>query len=126
MDRFINEEKQNKIAPLSPSKGSDILDQLSLFVFFGINKRYSPLWWFQGQEKKNYIPKGENNHKKHENLFAKILTLLFDFLTNCSALLISSNVTPCVERRVSRTRLAWAFRCVSLSSSLVGGTNDLK
>lgn len=50
---------------------------------------------------------------------------LFFFLTNCSALLISSSVTPWVERRVSRTRFAWAFRWVSLSSSLVGGTNDL-
>ena len=50
----------------------------------------------------------------------------FFFLTSCSALLISSSVTPWVERRVSRTRLAWALRCVSLSSSRVGGTNDLQ
>lgn len=50
----------------------------------------------------------------------------FFFLTSCSALLISSSVTPWVERRVSRTRLACAFRCVSLSSSRVGGTKDLK
>uniref|UniRef100_A0A1Y1JU53 Uncharacterized protein n=1 Tax=Photinus pyralis TaxID=7054 RepID=A0A1Y1JU53_PHOPY len=48
----------------------------------------------------------------------------FFFLTSCSADLISSSVTPCVDRRVSRTRLACAFRCVSLSSSLTGGTND--
>lgn len=47
------------------------------------------------------------------------------FLTSCSALLISSRVTPCVERLVSRTRFACALRCVSLSSSRTGGTNDL-
>lgn len=66
----------------------------------------------------------------------KLLTLLlllllllfmveFFFFTNSSALLISSKVTPCVERLVSRTRLAWALRCVSLSSSRTGGTKDL-
>lgn len=68
----------------------------------------------------------------------KILTLLlllllllllfiveFFFFTSSSALLISSRVTPCVERLVSRTRLACALRCVSLSSSRTGGTKDL-
>lgn len=54
------------------------------------------------------------------------LLVEFFFFTSCSALLISSRVTPCVERRVSRTRLACAFRCVSLSSSRVGGTKDLR
>ena len=48
------------------------------------------------------------------------------FLTSCSALLRSSRVTPWVERRVSRTRLACALRWVSLSSSRTGGTNDLQ
>ena len=48
------------------------------------------------------------------------------FLASCSADLTSSSVTPCVERLVSRTRFAWAFRCVSDSSSRTGGTNDLK
>lgn len=48
------------------------------------------------------------------------------FFTNCSALLISSNVTPWVERRVSLTLFACAFLCVSLSSSRTGGTNDLQ
>lgn len=47
------------------------------------------------------------------------------FLASCSAVLTSSSVTPCVERLVSRTRLACAFRCVSDSSSRTGGTNDL-
>lgn len=47
------------------------------------------------------------------------------FFTSCSADLISSSVTPCVDRRVSLTRLACALRCVSLSSSRTGGTNDL-
>ena len=47
------------------------------------------------------------------------------FLANCSADLTSSSVTPCVERLVSRTRFACAFRCVSDSSSRTGGTNDL-
>lgn len=50
----------------------------------------------------------------------------FFFLTSSSALLISSRVTPWVDRRVSLTRLACAFRCVSLSSSRTGGTKDLK
>lgn len=48
------------------------------------------------------------------------------FLTSCSADFISSRVTPCVERRVSRARFACAFLWVSLSSSLTGGTNDLQ
>lgn len=39
-----------------------------------------------------------------------LLLVEFFFLTSCSALLISSRVTPWVERRVSRTRLACAFR----------------
>jgi hypothetical protein len=49
----------------------------------------------------------------------------FFFLTNCSADLISSKVTPWVDLLVSLTRFAWAFLCVSDSSSLTGGTNDL-
>lgn len=48
------------------------------------------------------------------------------FLASCSADLTSSSVTPCVDRLVSRTRLACAFRCVSDSSSRTGGTKDLK
>lgn len=44
---------------------------------------------------------------------------------SCSADLISSRVTPCVDLRVDRTILAWAFLWVSLSSSRLGGTNDL-
>lgn len=47
------------------------------------------------------------------------------FCTSFSADLISSSVTPWVDRRVSRTRFAWAFLWVSLSSSLTGGTKDL-
>lgn len=58
-------------------------------------------------------------------LLLLLLLFKFFFLTNSSALLISSNVTPCVERLVSRTLFAWALRCVSLSSSRTGGTNDL-
>lgn len=49
----------------------------------------------------------------------------FFFLTSCSATLISSNVTPWVDLLVSLTRFAWAFLCVSDSSSRTGGTNDL-
>lgn len=49
----------------------------------------------------------------------------FFFLTSCSATLISSKVTPWVDLRVSLTRFAWAFLCVSDSSSRTGGTNDL-
>ncbi len=48
------------------------------------------------------------------------------FLTNCSADLRSSRVTPWVDLLVSRTLFAWAFRWVSDSSSLTGGTNDLE
>lgn len=47
------------------------------------------------------------------------------FFMSCSAVLMSSSVTPWVERRVERTILAWAFLCVSLSSSRLGGMNDL-
>lgn len=47
------------------------------------------------------------------------------FFMSCSADLRSSSVTPWVERRVERTILAWAFLCVSLSSSRLGGMNDL-
>ena len=54
-----------------------------------------------------------------------VLTSCCFFLTSCSADLRSSRVTPWVDRRVSRTRLAWAFRWVSDSSSRTGGTNDL-
>lgn len=50
----------------------------------------------------------------------------FFFLTSCSADLISSRVTPWVLRLVSRTLFAWAFRCVSDSSSRTGGTIDLE
>lgn len=59
-------------------------------------------------------------------LLTLLLLFWFFFLTSSSALLISSKVTPCVERLVSRTRLACALRCVSLSSSRAGGTNDLQ
>lgn len=47
------------------------------------------------------------------------------FFISCSADLRSSSVTPWVERRVERTIFAWAFLWVSLSSSRLGGTNDL-
>ena len=50
----------------------------------------------------------------------------FFCLTSCSADLRASRVTPCVERLVSRTRLACALRCVSDSSSRTGGTKDLE
>lgn len=62
----------------------------------------------------------------HSILTLPLLLLAFFIFTSCSALLISSSVTPCVDRRVSRTRFACAFRCVSLSSSRVGGTKDLR
>lgn len=55
-----------------------------------------------------------------------LLMLAFFFLISSSALLISSKVTPWVERLVCLTLRAWALRCVSLSSSRTGGTNDLK
>ena len=48
------------------------------------------------------------------------------FFTSCSADLRSSRVTPWVDRRVSLTLLAWAFRWISCSSSRTGGTNDLQ
>ena len=48
------------------------------------------------------------------------------FLTNCSADLRSSKVTPWVDLLVSLTRLACAFLWISCSSSRTGGTNDLK
>lgn len=48
------------------------------------------------------------------------------FFTSCSADLISSSVTPCVDLLVSLTRLACAFLWVSDSSSRTGGTNDLQ
>lgn len=60
-----------------------------------------------------------------QRLLTLLLLFKFFFFTSSSALLISSSVTPWVERRVSRTRLACAFRCVSLSSSRAGGTKDL-
>lgn len=70
-----------------------------------------------------------NQAKGDASAVLAVLTLLllvwFFFLTSSSALLISSKVTPCVERLVSRTRFACALRCVSLSSSRAGGTNDL-
>ena len=47
------------------------------------------------------------------------------FFTSCSADFRSSRVTPWVDRRVSLTLLAWAFRWISCSSSRTGGTNDL-
>ena len=47
------------------------------------------------------------------------------FFTSCSADLRSSRVTPWVDRRVSLTLLAWAFRWISCSSSRTGGTKDL-
>lgn len=60
-------------------------------------------------------------------LFNLLLLISWFFcLTICSADLSSSKVTPCVERLVSLTRLACAFLWVSDSSSLTGGTNDLK
>jgi len=70
-----------------------------------------------------------------ELLFVSIWIELFNLLlpgswffclTICSADLSSSKVTPWVERLVSLTRLACAFLWVSDSSSLTGGTNDLK
>lgn len=61
-----------------------------------------------------------------ELLSLLLLVSWFFCLTICSADFNSSNVTPCVERLVSRTRLACAFRWVSDSSSRTGGTNDLK
>ena len=48
------------------------------------------------------------------------------FFTSCSADFRSSRVTPWVDRRVSLTLLAWAFRWISCSSSRTGGTNDLQ
>lgn len=47
------------------------------------------------------------------------------FFMSSSADLRSSSMTPWVERRVERTILAWAFLFVSLSSSRLGGMNDL-
>lgn len=66
-----------------------------------------------------------------DRLTVELLLLLlllgwFFSLTSCSADLISSKVTPWVERRVSRTRFACAFLWVSLSSSRTGGTKDLE
>ena len=51
---------------------------------------------------------------------------MFLDLTSFSADFRSSRVTPCVDRRVCRTSLACAFRCVSDSSSRTGGTWDLE
>lgn len=48
------------------------------------------------------------------------------FLMSISAFWISSNDMPCVDRRASRARFACSFLCAALSSSRIGGTNDLQ
>lgn len=76
----------------------------------------------------------QNNHEEFHCTCSLLLSCCvawcnccwFFFLTSCSATLISSKVTPWVDLRVSLTRFAWAFLCVSDSSSRTGGTNDLK
>lgn len=82
----------------------------------------------EAEEELKASKRKEESREKKGKLTSLLLLLMlaFFFLISSSALLISSKVTPWVERLVCLTLRAWALRCVSLSSSRTGGTNDLK
>lgn len=93
---------------------------MNLNEFLKASKNYEILF------SKMKFSKSTKKSSKLTSLLLLLMVAAFFFLISSSALLISSKVTPWVDRRVCRTLLAWALRCVSLSSSRAGGTNDLK